>query len=95
MQPSSNDELIEVVNFIVDKFRAERLAYLIIVGCSAILLLGLAMYMLVDNRAGNIEEVLGMFGSTGVMALSFSRILRIWDDCFKFISEHFKQSPSS
>lgn len=95
MQPSSNDELIEVVNFIVDKFRAERLTYLLIVGFSAIFLLGLAIYMLIDNGAENRDQVLGMFGSAGVMALAFSRILRIWDDCFKFISEHYKNPSNS
>jgi len=80
---------IEAIDYLLQKFKFERYSYLIITILSFLVLAGCSIYLLVKKQ--QIEIVIGMFGTTGVISYACSRILKMWSDCTNIVTEYFKK----
>jgi len=86
MGKSDLKNLQEVLNWLIDKFKLERVVYLIATGISVIMLLVSAVLLIIQKEASP-EILVMLFGSTGLMGYSVSRLLRMFDQTLKVIAE--------
>lgn len=75
---------IEEVQKLIDTFKMERIIYVILTSISAITLIGLGMYMAIVEH--NIEGFIALLVPSGTLTLCIFRVLKMWDDALKFIS---------
>lgn len=75
---------IEEVQKLIDTFKMERIIYVILTSISAITLIGLGMYMAIAEH--NIEGFIALLMPSGTLTLCIFRVLKMWDDALKFIS---------
>jgi hypothetical protein len=87
--PKSSEDTIR---FMLKSFAPERYAYLVGTILSFLLLiicLCLLIITMVRSSNGLTKDdfgyIIGMFGSGGVIGLTGSRLLKMWDDCMKKI----------
>ena len=77
--------LKETLNWLIDKFRLERMVYLAATGLSVIMLLVCATLIIIDKGA-NIEILVMLFGSTGLIGYSVNRLMRMFDQTLEVIA---------
>jgi len=77
--------LREVLNWLIDKFKMERIAYLIATGLSFIMLLVTAVLIFI-NKGATTEILVLLFGSTGLMGYSVNRLLRMFEQTLEVIA---------
>lgn len=86
----SNDELITIIKELVKTFHLERILYSIATTLAFLLLLFCAIYLLcIDIK--QIQAIVGMCGSTGVIAFTCGKFLKMWDDAIKLVQQHFNK----
>ena len=94
----SNEDIkvrLEVVKELTQVFRLERLVHLIVTCVALIVLLAVAVKLIYKNQAGSVELTL-MFGSSGLITYSASRLLYMWNQALSVIvSEHKKDENES
>jgi len=78
----------EVLDYLLKKFKFERIAYLSVTILSFFFLIFCGIILV--GKDGKIEFVIGMFGSTGVIAYSCSQLLTMWKDSINFIQKYFE-----
>lgn len=84
--PNSNS-LVSDLERIIKIFKPERIAYLIITSISAVVLLVSAIFNLIAK--GSDPAVLTLlFGSTGLMGFTSSRLLSMYNDALKILQSH-------
>ena len=88
---SKNEDLLLIVKGLVETFKFEKWLYNISTMISFVLLLICACFLLFDNTCKNYVEAAGMFGSTGVITFTGSRMLKMWDDAMKFVNQHYSK----
>ncbi|MVM35251.1 hypothetical protein GO755_34840 [Spirosoma sp. HMF4905] len=83
MSTNSNGEDIE---FMLEKFKPERYAYLSITIASFIILLICVILFITKNEMNerNVGYVAGMVGSSGAITYTASQLLRMWSDCINY-----------
>lgn len=81
---STQDTQFLRVERLLALFKPERYAYLAICGFTCIILVCIAVYLLL-SKGVETHLVIGMFGSTGVISFSISRMLKIWNDVIKIL----------
>jgi hypothetical protein len=75
-------ERLAVVERLIHLFRLERMVHLLVTSISLIMLLASAGVLLF--RSGPDMVVLtGLFGSSGLIAYSIGRLLRMWDQALQ------------
>lgn len=76
-----DDELtsrMDAVERLVDLFYVERMVHLTVTSISLALLLGSAVYLIIIHEA-SLNILFGLFGSSGLIAYSSARLLRMWN----------------
>lgn len=86
-----SEELLYLVRGLVDIFKVEKWLYNLTTVLSFLFLFICAIVMLARGFCENIYLVYGMFGSSGVIALTSGRLLKMWNDVIKFVRENYKK----
>ena len=82
--PSELEKRLKVVERLTQLFKFERMVYLSVTILSLLIMLGCALVLL--YREGTTIEVLSpLFGSSGLITYSTSKLLRMWDEAIKRI----------
>jgi len=81
---SKEDSKMRKVERLVVLFKPERYAYLIISAISCIVLIVFAV-ILFNQKKAETHFIIGMFGSSGVIAVAMGRMLKMWNDVIKFL----------
>ena len=81
---SKKDTKMQKVERLIALFKPERYAYLIISSLSCIALISFAIFLFgQENR--DTHFIIGMFGSSGVIAVAMGRMLKMWNDVIKIL----------
>lgn len=92
--PPTSVEVRKNIDFLLKKFAPERYAYLI-AGIVAFVLLIVCIIIFMNDLSqkktpwGREDYVylFGMFGSGGIVGITVSRIIKIWQDCIDLIKQ--------
>lgn len=71
-------DLREVLDWLIDKFRMERVVYLIATGISIVMLIVCAILLILEEGATP-QILILLFGSTGLIGYSVNRLMRMFD----------------
>lgn len=82
--PTLNDKL-NAIKKLLDLFKFERTIYLLVTIISLIVLLICAVYLMISS-SNQIPAVIGMFGSSGGIGFTCGRLLKMWSDAIKMLS---------
>ena len=85
MDESELKSLKDVLNWLIDKFKLERMVYLIATGISIIMLLVCAILIIIQKGA-TVEILVMLFGSTGLIGYSVNRLMRMFDQTLEVIA---------
>jgi len=77
-------ERLEMVKELTNLFKFERMVYLSVTIISLIMLLIAIASLLIKGKASSVELTL-MFGSSGLITYTASRLLHMWDQALKKI----------
>lgn len=80
------NERLRVVQELVKTFRFERYVYLGTNSLAVIMLLLAAGKLLLQNKP-DIAVLTALFGSSGLIAFSLGRLLKMWDQAVKMLFE--------
>ena len=75
---------LEDVQKLLDTFKMERIIYVILTSLSAISLIGIGFYLLLTEK--NYQVFFALLAPTGTLTLCIYRLLKMWDDALKFLS---------
>lgn len=75
---------IEDVQKLIDTFKMERIIYVILTSISAISLIAIGLYVALVEK--NYQAFIALLVPTGTLTLCIFRVLKMWDDALKFIS---------
>lgn len=75
---------IEDIQKLIDTFKMERIIYVILTSISAISLIGIGLYVALVEK--NYEGFFALLVPTGTLTLCIFRVLKMWDDALKYIS---------
>jgi hypothetical protein len=78
---------IDKIKELVKIFRPERIIFGTFTVLSFIILISCAIIMIVQDSE-NIASIIGLFGSTGVITYTSSKILKMWSDSIDFINKN-------
>lgn len=78
------DRLV-VVERLTRIFRAERIVHLVVTTVSLVMLLTSAGSLIIKQQAGPVELTL-MFGSSGLITYSASRLLHMWNQALSLVA---------
>lgn len=70
---------------LLNMFRFERMVYLGVTMLALIILLALACWLLLSEKEGSAALAMGMFGSSGLITFTTSRLLTMWNQAFELI----------
>ncbi|HLP56647.1 MAG TPA: hypothetical protein VK151_16540 [Fluviicola sp.] len=76
---------IEQVQVLMNAFRMERIVYIILTTVSAISLIISGVYF--SFKGGDMSTLLVLLAPTGALTLCIFRVLKMWDDALKFITD--------
>jgi hypothetical protein len=79
------NEALRALEKLLAMFRFERMVYLGVTVVALIILLALACWLLVSDKEGSTALALGMFGSSGLITFTTSRLLTMWNQAFELI----------
>lgn len=85
MDENEMKNMREVLDWLIDKFRLERIVYLIATGMSIIMLVVSAI-LVIDKQGATPEILVLLFGSTGLIGYSVNRLLRMFDQTLEVIA---------
>ena len=89
-QSSSLDEKVKAIRQLLELFKFERIVYLIITLISLVILLGCAIYLLLQGSS-QIPAVIGLFTSSGAVAYTCGRLLKMWGDAIQLLGSIKKE----
>lgn len=81
---SSLDDKVKAIRQLLDLFKFERIVYLIITLISLIILIGCALYLLLQGSS-QVPAVVGLFTSSGAVAYTCGRLLKMWGDAIQLL----------
>jgi hypothetical protein len=87
MTSSSLADRVSAIKQITDLFRIERLVYLFLTTIALLLLIGGAISLMFDEPGPSPAILTLLFGSSGLITVSFARLLRMWDRAVDLLSE--------
>ena len=84
--PSNKDDTLERLRQLLELFRMERLVYIGVTLIALFVLIGCAIYMIFVRRTeDSIAIGVGLFGSSGAITFSISRLLTMYNQAFKVV----------
>jgi hypothetical protein len=81
---NNGSDRIEQIQILINAFKMERVIYIILTTISAISLIGLGLYLALNK--GDSQTFLALLAPTGTLTLCIFRVLKMWDDALKFIT---------
>ena len=78
------DDKVKAIKQLLDLFKFERMVYLGITILSLIVLFGCAIYLLSQDK-NQMPAVIGMFTSSGGVAYTGGRLLKMWSDAMQLL----------
>jgi hypothetical protein len=81
-----NDDIVSAIKELTKIFKYERYIYNTTTVISFFALLICAIYLFMK---GDIQYVIGMFGSTGIIAFTCGKIFKMWGDAINLIDKHY------
>ena len=88
MSPGKNyTDDVQAIEKITRIFKAERIVYLCVTIVSLVMLLSSAVVMLYKGQ-GNAAELSLMFGSSGLITYSTTRLLHMWDQAMQILKSN-------
>jgi hypothetical protein len=84
------DQTLRALEQLLALFRFERMVYLGVTVLALIILLVTAAFMLMSRDSHSVGVALGMFGSTGLITFTTSRLLTMWNQAFALIRSALK-----
>lgn len=78
---------LSAIDNLLKMFKMERVVYLIVTVISFFVLLGSATYLLFIDCTSSLIVYIGMFGSSGAIAFTSGRLLRMWRDAMQFLMD--------
>lgn len=84
---------MDAVERLVGLFRVERIVHLTVTSISLALLLGSAVYLIIIHEA-KVEILVALFGSSGLIGYSSSRLLRMFNQALDVLVDEEKQSDA-
>lgn len=91
MTASSLSDRVLAIERITALFRAERLVYLILTTMALLLLIVSAIVVLFSKGDPSIATLTMLFGSSGLITISFARLLKMWDRAVDLLSSTIKE----
>lgn len=85
----TQQERLEAIRQLLDMFRLERTVYVIATMVAVLVLITCAVLML-WKRSDKYGEIAGLIGSTGGIAFSTGRLLRMWSDALRMLNPNGK-----
>ncbi|MBI2839430.1 MAG: hypothetical protein HYX75_14035 [Acidobacteria bacterium] len=85
-------ERVKAVERLVQLFRWERATYLVVSGLALAMLLAAAVTLVMRNQADPPTLAL-LFGSSGLITISISRVLRMWDQALRLVGQEEDALP--
>lgn len=79
------DEKVQAIKQLLDLFKFERMVYLGITILSLIVLIGCAIFLLIQQKGSQIPAVIGLFTSSGGVAYTCGRLLKMWGDAMHLL----------
>lgn len=77
--------VLRALGKLLEMFRFERMVYMGVTVLALFILLGSASWLLFSGKEGSVALALGMFGSSGLITLTTSRLLTMWNQAFGLI----------
>jgi len=84
------EEKLQAVKQLLELFRLERMVYIVVTIVALVVLVSSAMYLIFFfpvDRSQSIPIGLGLFGSSGAITFTTSRLLHMWTQAFEAILE--------
>jgi hypothetical protein len=78
-------ERMDAVERLTNLFRLERLVHLAVTSVSLAMLLGSAGLLIYREKAGT-PELVGLFGSSGLITYSAGRLLFMWNQALRLLA---------
>lgn len=78
---------VDDIGKLLKYFHLERIVYLISTITSFIILIACALVLIIKQEE-DYTSIFGLFGSSGVISYTASRLLRMWTDAVKMLNEH-------
>ncbi len=78
------DKKVKAIKQLLEVFKFERMIYLGITILSLIVLIGCAVYLLMQDK-NQVPAVIGMFSSSGGVAYTCGRLLKMWSDAMQLL----------
>lgn len=75
---------IEDIQKLIDTFKMELIIYVILTSISAISLIGIGLYVALVEK--DYQGFIALLVPTGTLTLCIFRVLKMWDDALKYIS---------
>jgi hypothetical protein len=79
------DERVSAIERVTALFRAERVVYLVLTTVALVLLIVSAI-MLIVQKGATPATLTMLFGSSGLVTVSFARLLKMWDRALDLLS---------
>jgi hypothetical protein len=86
MAPPSLAERVSAVRQVTELFRTERLVYLGLTTVAVLLLLASALGLILQ-KSGDPATLTLLFGSSGLITVSLTRLLKMWDRALDLLSD--------
>ncbi len=91
--PDSIQDRLVAVERLTKLFKAERMVHLGVTSVALVMLLASAAVLLSTSHAG-LQELSGLFGSSGLIAYSASRLLTMWNQALRLLaSQELEKTP--
>jgi 1,4-dihydroxy-2-naphthoate octaprenyltransferase len=81
------DSKITAIKNMLQMFKLERVIYIIVTLVCFVVLIGSAIFMLYSDHEDKMPAVIGMFGSSGAIAYTAGRLLKMWSDAMKLLMD--------
>jgi hypothetical protein len=84
------EERLRAVERLVQVFRLERFAYLVVTGLALLLMFASAVVLLTRGEL-TVPTLTLLFGSSGLISYSIGRLLKMWDQAIALVSREAQQ----
>ena len=82
---SNSNAALRALERLLELFRFERMVYMGVTLLALLILLGSAAWLLLSDKEGSVTLGLAMFGSSGLITFTTSRLLTMWNQAFALI----------
>jgi hypothetical protein len=82
---SESNTALRALERLLELFRFERIVYMSVTLLALLILLASAAWLIFSGNQGSVTLGLAMFGSSGLITFTTSRLLTMWNQAFALI----------